>query len=282
MSGARDAVRALRASPTVTGLAILSLALGIGANTAMFSIVDALVLRDLPVRDANRLAMLFDDVNGASFWSHPIWESVKSRPTLFDGSFAFSGWRFNLAESGEVDPADGLWVRVSSGRLSDLGRRFSDVVMGVNAGLTTSVRPYREIVSASIVRERLVARLSAFFGVLALLLAALGLYGVTSYSVNQRRTELGIRMALGTTPGNIVRLIVSRVSALVAAGLFVGGVVSWWLSCFIAGMLFSLPPRDVPTTLAAALLPVSVAFLAAWTPARRAARIDPAGVLRDS
>ena len=124
VSDLRDAWRALRATPLVTFAAIVSLALGIGANTAMFSLVDALVLRGLPVRHADRLAMLFDDVSKASFWSQPIWESIKRRPELTDGAFAFSGFRFNLAEGGEIDPADGLFAS---------GRMFE--VMGVDAAI---------------------------------------------------------------------------------------------------------------------------------------------------
>src|SRR5688500_8455046 len=98
LSDLRDAWRALRATPLVSFVAILSLALGIGANAAMFSLVDALVLRGLPVRHADRLAMLFDDVSKASFWSQPIWESIKRRPQLSDGAFAFSGFRFRSEE----------------------------------------------------------------------------------------------------------------------------------------------------------------------------------------
>ena len=97
MSDFRDAFRALRRTPLITAVAALSLALSIGANAAMFSLVDALILRSLPVRHADRLAMLFDDVSKASFWSHPIWESIQQRPGLSDGAFAFSGFRFNLA-----------------------------------------------------------------------------------------------------------------------------------------------------------------------------------------
>src|SRR5688500_9482304 len=98
VSDFRDAWRALRATPLVSFVAIVSLALGIGANAAMFSLVDALVLRGLPVRHADRLAMLFDDVSKASFWSQPIWESIKRRPQLSDGAFAFSGFRFRSEE----------------------------------------------------------------------------------------------------------------------------------------------------------------------------------------
>ena len=117
---------------------------------------------------------------------------------------------------------------------------------------------------------------------LALILAALGLYGVTSYSVNRRHTELGIRMALGTTPAAVIRLVLSRVAMLVAAGLLVGTVVSWWATQFTSALLYDLAPRDVPTIIGAILVLASVAGLSAWLPARRAARIDPASVLRDA
>ena len=125
MSDLRDAWRALRATPLVTAVAILSLALGIGANTAMFSIVDALVLRALPVRHATRLAEIvaeWSDVEFQTSWTNPIWEALRDRPTLFDGAFAFSDERFNLSDGGEADPADGL---LASGRIFE--------VLGVDA-----------------------------------------------------------------------------------------------------------------------------------------------------
>ena len=117
----RDAVRALRATPLVTAVAILSLALGIGANTAMFSIVDALVLRALPVRHADRLTLMMDEERPHG-WTNPVWEAVRERATLFDGALAFGTARFNLARRGEADPADGLWL---SGRAFE--HRFSEL-----------------------------------------------------------------------------------------------------------------------------------------------------------
>jgi hypothetical protein len=118
MTDLRDAFRALRATPLVTAVAILSLALGIGANTAMFSIVDALVLRSLPVRNADRLVLLTASHRlENSAWSSPVWESIRDRPTLFDGAFAYYGERFSLAQGGEIDPVDGLWA---SGRMFEV------------------------------------------------------------------------------------------------------------------------------------------------------------------
>ena len=123
--------------------------------------------------------------------------------------------------------------------------------------------------------------LSAFFGGLALLLAALGLYGVTSYAVSRRRTELGIRMALGAAPAGIVQLVMSRVLVLVGAGIVAGTVASVWASRFVATLLFGLEPRDPATLIGAALTLATVAALAAGWPAWRASRIDPAMVLRN-
>ena len=97
MADFRDAVRSLRATPIVTSVAILSLALGIGANTAIFSIVNALMLRSLPVKDPQQLVQVMTGPQRTS-WSNPLWEELRGRDhQLFDGAFAYSSSRFNLA-----------------------------------------------------------------------------------------------------------------------------------------------------------------------------------------
>jgi putative ABC transport system permease protein len=186
-----------------------------------------------------------------------------------------------LAQQARPQVAMTLMVRLRTDGLVSIARPATEAILGVNSNLTTSIRPFSDIVSAALSQERLVARLSGFFGVLALILAALGLYGVTSYSVNRRHTELGIRMALGTTPGAVVRLVVRRVSVLVGFGLLLGILASVWATRFTSALLFGLSPRDLPTIVSAALLLSAVAAFSAWLPARRAARIDPAQVLRD-
>jgi ABC-type antimicrobial peptide transport system permease subunit len=99
--------------------------------------------------------------------------------------------------------------------------------------------------------------------------------------VNRRHTELGIRMALGTTPSAVMRLVLVRVGILVAGGLLFGTIVSWWATQFTGALLYNLAPRDLPTMVGAILVLASVAGLSAWLPARRASRIDPASVMRD-
>jgi ABC-type antimicrobial peptide transport system permease subunit len=134
----------------------------------------------------------------------------------------------------------------------------------------------------ALAQDRIVAELSGFFGGLALLLAGLGLYGVTSYAVSRRRAEIAIRMALGAAPAGVARLMVSRAIALVAVGVAMGAGISVWASTFAAALLYGLEPRDPFALGGAAVALIAVGFIAAWLPARRAARLDPAEVLRDS
>ena len=106
-----------------------------------------------------------------------------------------------------------LNVRTSPGSSALLTRSIADAISGVNKDLALTFRPLSDQIGASLAQERIVAMLSGFFGGLALLLAGLGLYGVTSYAVSRRRTEIGIRMALGAAPAGVVRLVLSRVDA---------------------------------------------------------------------
>jgi ABC-type antimicrobial peptide transport system permease subunit len=174
-----------------------------------------------------------------------------------------------------------LIVRAGTSSPPALTRSVSAALTAVHPELTLAVRPFEDQVNAAITRERVVATLSGFFGALALLLAALGLYGITAYAVSRRNIELGIRMALGTSPAGVVRLVLSRVALLVGGGIAAGAVVALWAVSFVGSLLFGVEPRD-PVTIVAAMGVLTVtAAVAGWIPARRAARIDPAQVLRD-
>ncbi|PYQ70724.1 MAG: hypothetical protein DMG01_27050, partial [Acidobacteria bacterium] len=173
-------------------------------------------------------------------------------------------------------------VRAASESPAQLSRSIADAIGGVNRDLTLTFGPLAEQVNASLTQERLVAMLSGFFGALALLLASLGLYGVTSYAVTCQRTEIGIRMALGAAPGSVVRLVLSRVTMLVATGVVVGAGVSMWASQFVATLLYGIEPRDPATLVGSAAVLAAGGALAGWLPAYRASRIHPAQVLRDS
>ena len=139
---------------------------------------------------------------------------------------------------------------------------------------------FDQLVEATVTQERLIALLSAFFGGLALLLAAVGLYGLVAHSVRARQVEIGLRMALGAVPSSIVRLVFLRVGVLIAAGLAVGLAGSLWAARFVEALLFHLEARDPVTFAGAAAVLVAVGVLAAWIPARRAARLDPIAALR--
>jgi predicted permease len=123
--------------------------------------------------------------------------------------------------------------------------------------------------------------LLGIFGVLAVLLAAVGLYGVMSYAVNQKTRELGMRIALGATTAHVLRLVLSRGFTLVAAGVLIGAGVTLELTRLIASLLYKVSPRD-PVAFGSAVLVMSViALVALWVPAQRAAGIDPARAVRE-
>ena len=136
----RFSLRSLRATPTVTAVAILSLALGIGANAAIFSIINSLLLRMLPVKDPARLVLLTDTPARARSWRYPMWLEIHKRQHLFEDSAAWSFTRFDLSSGGETQFVDGLWVSGSFfetlGVKAALGRTLSARTISATAALT--------------------------------------------------------------------------------------------------------------------------------------------------
>jgi len=142
------------------------------------------------------------------------------------------------------------------------------------------VRTLEEYVNASFERERLIAWLCGVFGVLALALASVGLYGVMAYAVNQRTREIGVRIALGARRGDVIRMVLRESLLPVVAGLAAGVTAALALSRLVAGMLYGVAPRDPLTIALAALAMLAVALAAAVVPARRATRVEPMTALR--
>ncbi len=148
-------------------------------------------------------------------------------------------------------------------------------------GLPVSdIRPMDQVVSRSTSRERFNMWLMTVFGGAALLLAAIGIYGLMAYSVQQRTQEIGIRLALGAQVGEVRRLVLLQGFWLAAAGVAIGIAVSFGLTRFIATLLFGVRAWDPLVFTAAPLVLAAVALLAAWVPARRASLIDPVDALR--
>lgn len=154
-------------------------------------------------------------------------------------------------------------------------------VAGVHKDIVVDLRAFDEDLNAGILQERLVAYLSTFFGGLALLLAALGLYGVMSYSVSRRRNEIGLRLALGAEPRGVVRLVLRNVAVITIAGLIVGAAGAIGTGRFINTLLYNLASTDRTMIIVTAITLAAAAAIAGYLPARRAARIDPMAALRE-
>jgi predicted permease len=150
----------------------------------------------------------------------------------------------------------------------------------INPGISLTFDTMDSQIDRSLQRDRLMAFVSGFFGALAALIATIGLYGVMSYIVARRRTEIGIRMALGAAPGAVVRLIAREAGLLVIIGLMAGGVLAVIAARSAQALLFELQPWDPKTLALSAIGLGAVAALASWLPARRAARLDPTQALR--
>jgi predicted permease len=174
-----------------------------------------------------------------------------------------------------------LTIKAVSGQRALVERDVATALTRADPTLVFTSGTFDQIVDATETQERLMAMMSGFFGALALLLAALGLYGIVAQAVSARRTEIGLRMALGAQPTGIVRLVFHRIGVLIVAGLALGLAGSWWAARFIAPLLFQVEARDPTTFAGTAAVLVAVGVLAAWVPARRAAGLDPATVLRE-
>jgi ABC-type antimicrobial peptide transport system permease subunit len=161
-----------------------------------------------------------------------------------------------------------------------LTRFARDAVADIDPAVPVNLFAMKDRVSQLVATPRFDALLLTGFGALSLVLAAVGLLGVISFLVSRQTREIGVRMALGATPNSVVLLFLGKAARWTLAGAIVGLAASFWVARFLRGTLFEVPGFDLFAWLLALIILLGVAALAAWIPARRAARIDPMVALR--
>jgi predicted permease len=168
-----------------------------------------------------------------------------------------------------------------TGDFSTMATVVQQTIRGIDRSLTINdVTTLNEQVSRSYTNQRLVAQLSTFFGLLAVFLSAIGIYGLMSFVVSRRTNEIGIRMALGAPRSNVSWLVMREIILLIAAGIVIGIPATLAGDRLVANMLFGLKGTDLPSLTAAVLILLIVATGAGYFPARRASKVDPMEALR--
>jgi predicted permease len=187
-----------------------------------------------------------------------------------------------VAATQDKEPGLGtnLLVR-STVPLGSLMPALRKTILRQNGGISFEFQVFQTQVRDSLLRERLMATLSGFFGFLAAALATVGLYGVISYMVARRRGEIGIRIALGANRSEIVRLVIREATLLLVAGLVIGAALAAGTAQTASSLLYGLRPTDPLTMALATVVLVCVALAASLVPALRAARVEPMVALRE-
>jgi hypothetical protein len=342
----RYGARILMKQPGFTLIAVLTLALGIGANTAIFSVIDAVLLKPLPYPDSEQLMMVYGEFpllkTNQMRLSLPEYSDFQRQTHSFEASGVFDSGSANLAphDGGEPERVERAWltpemfavlrvgpgspnpwklivgvvrsvrnqrldiaslpqayfpvyqeagemynlsfaVRASGSEPAALAQSVRAAVLEVDRNQPIfDVKPLTQIVADSIALKRLALLLLSVFAVVALALAAAGIYGVMSYAVTRRTHEIGIRMALGAQLNDVLKLLIRQGMKLVCIGMALGVAASLALTRMMKNLLFSVSATDPLTFVVIVSLLTFVALLACWVPARRAMRVDPLVALR--
>ena len=185
-----------------------------------------------------------------------------------------------LAQAPTIPPRTNLEIRASGRPPAALVADVKAVIAAIDTGISLEFTTLSAQVDRSLDRERLLAALSALFGGLALVLATIGLYGVIACNVARRRSEIGIRMALGAQPSGILKMVLQDTAALLVIGLAAGLIAALATTRLLARFLYGLSANDPGTIAAAVSVIAAAAFAAGYIPARRAAKLDPMSALR--
>lgn len=305
----RYALRMLRQTPALTAVIIVSLAIGIGANTAIFSVVDALLLRPLPYPQPERLANIWIRSPGIGIFRD--WPSPGQYSDLLNENHSFEEIsisrlitvtltvvgvvgtvkQYGLDDEGKIavyfpqnQNADNnmfLAVRTSSDPAS-LAQAVSGEIHAVDPSVVVyQVRTMQERLYDSLARQRFAMAMLGAFALFALILAAVGVYGVMSYLVAQSTHDIGVRLALGAPRSSILAMVTRQGMTLAAAGMAAGLSGAMGLTRVMSSLLFGVSATDAIAYSAVAAILAGVAMIAAWVPARRATRVDPMIALRD-
>jgi FtsX-like permease family len=318
-------VRQLRKNPGFTAVAILTLALGIGATTAIFSVVDVVILRPRPYNSPDRLVLVKERIPKVTPDPIPVCAPdvlhFQREKHSFVSLAAFRGDQFDLAGgTGTAAPAASKdpWL-TGVGVVGDVKQSRLDMetsphtyesfwqntTPSLNVALRTSNDPASMasalrstvwsidpqlavaqiqimdlVISKSTTPRRFSLFLLAGFASLALILSAIGIYGVIAYSVVRRVHEMGIRIALGAQRRNVMRVVISQGMLLLAVGTVIGTLGALAMTRTLASFFYGVRPTDPVTFVAVVVILAGVAFLACYIPARRATRVDPMIALR--
>jgi putative ABC transport system permease protein len=178
-------------------------------------------------------------------------------------------------------PTNPFIVVRSEGDAASIATAVRAAVQGVDKNIAAyDIRPMAQVRAESVAQRRFVLLLVGAFGVLALVMAAVGVYGVMALIVSERTPEIGIRLALGAQPGQVLRAVVAQGATLAAAGVVVGLLLAAALAPLVATQLYGVRALDPPTMIGVPALLLSIAILACIVPARRAMTIDPVSALR--
>jgi predicted permease len=192
-----------------------------------------------------------------------------------------SNFYYYIAATQFSPQAGGLFIRVRSGtakqHLETVRQRLQQEMPGASY---VKLYPFADVMGQQTQSWRLGATMFVAFGALALVLAAIGLYSVVAYNVTQRQHEIGVRVALGATGPNVVRMVVTDGLKVVGAGVVGGLIIAFWASKFLEPLLFRVSAKDPSVFILVATTLIGVAVAASWMPARRASRVDPNVVLR--